>query len=55
VYSRVVSNEYRVLYILALEGVNEVAEFKMAYNILHAQLLVVDSGTCGLLLLQTKN
>ena len=55
VYSRVVSNEYRVWYILALEGVNEVAEFKMAYNILHAQLLVVDSGTCGLLLLQTKN
>lgn len=29
-YSRVVSNEYRVWYILALE-VNEVAEFKMAY------------------------
>jgi hypothetical protein len=32
VYSRVVSNEYRVWYILALEGVNEVAEFKMAYT-----------------------
>ena len=31
-YSRVVSNEYRVWYILALEGVNEVAEFKMAYT-----------------------
>lgn len=32
VYSRVVSNEYRVWYILALEGVKEVAEFKMAYT-----------------------
>jgi hypothetical protein len=32
VYSRVVSKEYRVWCILALEGVNEVAEFKMAYT-----------------------